>query len=219
MKRPAEAIAGVLMVVLAGRVADAQTVPAPAAESAPAPAPPKTATTSHSRYWVFGGVGFGAARAGCSDCGDEGVSTNGKSLLVDAGFRATPRLDFGVELAYGSSKLEIDADPIRTTFVMGVVQVRPWDTHGFFFKTGMGAGVVGNLYIPNGPVLDGPITTNTLALVYGAGWVIHRDKRFALQVHATHHIAALGEVTFDDNTSKKNVLNNYWNVMVGIVFR
>jgi hypothetical protein len=68
-------------------------------------------------------------------------------------------------------------------------------------------------------VLDGPITTNTLALVYGAGWVIHRDKRLALQVHATHHIAALGEVTIDENTSMKNVLNNYWNVMVGIVFR
>ena len=44
-------------------------------------------------------------------------------------------------------------------------------------------------------------------------------QRFALQVHGTHHIAALGEVTIDDNTSLKNVLNNYWTVMVGIVFR
>jgi hypothetical protein len=219
MKR-AEGIAALLMIVLAGRVAGAQTAPVPVAESAPAPAPPKPPTNSHSRYWVVGGVGFGAARTGCPECDREGVSTNGRSLLVDAGFRATPRLDFGLELAYGSSKLvETDADPILTTFVMGVVQVRPWDTHGFFFKTGMGAGVVGNLYIPNGPVLDGPITTNTLALVYGAGWVFRREQRFALQVHATHHIAALGEVTIDDNTSIKNVLNNYWNVMVGIVFR
>jgi len=216
MKRAAETIAALLMILVAGRVAGAQTAPA---ESAPAPAPPKQTTNSQSRYWVVGGIGFGAARTGCPDCDPEGVSTNGRSLLVDGGFRATPRMDFGLEVAYGSSKLEFDAEPIRTTFVMGVVQVRPWDTHGFFFKTGMGAGVVGNLYIPNGPVLDGPITTNTLALVYGAGWVIHRDKRFALQVHATHQIAALGEVTFDDNTSKKNVLNNYWNVMVGIVFR
>jgi hypothetical protein len=219
MKRAAETIAALVMIGLAAGVAGAQTAPVPTAESAPAPAPPKAATTSHSRDWVFGGIGFGAARTGCFECNPDGVSTNGKSLLVDAGFRATPRLDFGVEVAYGSSKLEIDADPIRTTFVMGIVQVRPWETRGFFFKTGMGSGVVGNLYIPNGPVLDGPITTNTLALVYGAGWVIHRDKRLALQVHATHHIAALGEVTIDENTSMKNVLNNYWNVMVGIVFR
>jgi len=220
MKRAVETIAALLMIVLAGRVAGAQTAPAPVAESAPAPAPPKPATSPHSRYWVVGGAGFGAARTGCPDCGEEGVSSNGRSLLVDFGFRATPRLDFGLEVAYGSSKLvDNDDDPILTTFVMGVVQVRPWDTRGFFFKTGMGTGVVGNLYVPNGPVLDGPITTNTLALVYGAGWVFRREERFALQVHGTHHIAALGEVTIDANTSRKNVLNNYWNVMVGIVFR
>jgi hypothetical protein len=214
------AIAALLMMALAAGVADAQTVPAPAAESAPAPGPPKPATNSHSRYWVVGGAGFGAARAGCSECSREGVSTNGRSVLVDVGFRATPRLDFGLELAYGSSKLEDnDDDPILTTFVMGVVQVRPWDTRGFFFKTGMGAGVVGNGLI--GPIgtLEPPFTTNTLALVYGAGWVFKREQRFALQVHGTHHIAALGEVTTKNNTSIKNVLGNYWNVMVGIVFR
>jgi len=219
MKRAAATIVPLLLILLAGRAAGAQTAPVPAAESAPAPAPPKPATNPHSRYWVVGGIGFGSARTGCPDCDPEGVSTNGRSLLVDGGFRATPRMDFGLEVAYGSSKLEFDAEPIRTTFVMGVVQVRPWQTRGFFFKTGMGTGVVGNLYIPNGPVLDGPITTNTLALVYGAGWVFRREQRFALQVHGTHHIAALGEVTIDENTSMKNVLNNYWNVMVGIVFR
>ena len=220
MKRAVETVAALLMIALAGRMAAAQTAPVPVAESVPAPAPPKPATNSHSRYWMVGGVGFGAARAGCPECKETGVSTNGRSLLVDFGFRATPRLDFGLEVAYGSSKLvDNEDDPILTTFVMGVVQVRPWDTRGFFFKTGMGTGVVGNLYVPNGPVLDGPITTNTMALVYGAGWVFRREQRFALQVHGTHHIAALGEVTIDDNTSLKNVLNNYWNVMVGIVFR
>lgn len=220
MRRHAEIVAALLMVCLAGRMAAAQTVQAPAAEAAPAPAPPKPATNSHSRYWVVGGVGFGAARAGCPDCDREGVSTNGRSLLVDAGLRINPRLDFGLELAYGSSKLEDnDDEPILTTFVMGVVQVRPWDARGFFFKTGMGAGIVGNGLI--GPVgsLEPPFTTNTLALMYGAGWVFRREQRFALQLHGTHHVAALGEVTTKDNTSIKNVLGNYWNVMVGIVFR
>lgn len=220
MRRAAETIAALLMIALVGRAAGAQTAPAPATESAPAPAPPKPATNSHSRYWVVGGVGFGAARAGCPDCDREGVSTNGRSLLVDAGLRINPRLDFGLELAYGSSKLEDnDDEAILTTFVMGVVQVRPWDTRGFFFKTGMGAGIVGNGLI--GPVgtLEPPFTTNTLALMYGAGWVFKREQRFALQLHGTHHVAALGEVTTKDSTSIKNVLGNYWNVMVGIVFR
>jgi len=209
-----------IAIALADRPADAQTAPLPVAESAPAPAPPKPATSSQSRYWVVGGVGFGAARAGCPECDRDGVSTKGRSLLVDAGFRATPRLDFGLELAYGGSKLEAnDDDPILTTFVLGVVQVRPWETRGFFFKTGMGAGIVGNLRIPNGPQLTGTVTTNTLALVYGAGWVFKRERRFALQVHGTHHVAALGDVTLKDDTSIKNVLGNYWTVAVGIVFR
>jgi hypothetical protein len=221
MTRATETVAALLMIVLAGRVAGAQTAPVPVAESAPAPAAPKPATNSHSRYWVVGGAGFGAARAGCPECDRDGVFSNGRSLLVDAGFRATPRLDFGVEVAYGTSKLEDnDDDPIPTTFVMGVVQVRPFVTHGFFFKTGMGAGIVGNgLYSPIGAELKAPYTTNTLALVYGAGWVIHRERRFALQVHGTHHIAALGELITTENTSIKNVVGNYWNVMVGIVFR
>ena len=89
---------------------------------------------------------------------------------------------------------------------MGVVQVRPWDTHGFFFKTGMGAGIVGNGLIGPLGTLEAPFTTNTLALVYGAGWVFRREQRFALQVHGTHHIAALGEVTTkDEHIDQKRV--------------
>jgi hypothetical protein len=221
MSRAAGSIAALLMVLSAVRVASAQTAPAPAAESAPAQAPTTRAVISHSRYWVVGGVGFGAARAGCPKCDQDGVSSNSRSLMVDAGFRATPRLDFGVEVAYGTSKLEDNEDdPIPTTFVMGVVQVRPFVTQGFFFKTGMGAGIVGNgLYSPIGAELEPPFTTNTLALVYGAGWVFKREQRFALQVHGTHHIAALGELMTTDQVSIKNVVGNYWNVMVGIVFR
>ena len=203
MRRVADTIAALLMIVLAGRVAAAQTVPAPAAESAPAPAPPKPTTNSHSRYWVVGGARIRrrARRMSRRAIAKVFRRTVARcwSMVASA---STTELDFGLELAYGSSKLEDnDDEPILTTFVMGVVQVRPWDTRGFFFKTGMGAGVVGNLYIPNGPVLDGPITTNTLALVYGAGWVFKREQRFALQVHGTHHVAALGEVTTKDNTS------------------
>jgi len=204
----------------ASQVAAAQTAQTPRAEE-PAPAPaPKPATVAHSGYWLVGGLGFAASRAGCPDCDRDGVFSNGRSVLVDVGLRMNPRLDFGVEVVWGESKVE-DAtnDPTRTTFVMGVAQVRPWQTHGFFFKAGMGAGIIGNLQGPFGGELEGTHSTNTLGLVYGVGWVFQREKRFAMQVHGSHHVAALGELQIKDGPSKKNVLNNYWTVMVSLVFR
>lgn len=220
MRRAAEIIVALSIMVVAADAA-AQTTPLPANDStsAPASAPPKQSISSHSRYWFVGGVGFGASRAGCSVCNPDGMFSDGRSLLMDAGFRVNRRLDFGVEVAYSTSKFEqLDADAIPTTFVLGVVQVRPFDTRGFFFKTGMGAGILGSGL--QGPIgqLEGTYTTNTLALVYGAGWVFRREQRFALQVHGTHHVAALGELTSNDSTLE-NVVGNYWNITFGIVFR
>lgn len=209
-------VLAVAVLILGSRAtAYAQTTPA----SSPTPAP--AASNGHSNFWIVGGIGFSAARAGCPTCPRDGVFTNGRALMVDLGFRATHRLDVGVELAWTSTQLVDDgADPTQTTFVMGVAQVRPWEKQGFFFKAGMGAGFVGNgLASPIGWDLKPPYTTNTLALVYGAGWVFQREKRFALQVYGTHHIAALGELTTGENTSVKNVLCNYWTAGVGFVFR
>jgi hypothetical protein len=202
------------MIVVA---ASAQTVPAQVAGSAPPSS--QTAADSHSSYWLVAGVGFAGARTGCPDCTREGVSTNGPSILVDVGTRVNSRLDVGIEAVWGHSKVAESEQPTRTTFVMGVAQVRPWQTRGFFFKAGMGSGVVGNLQGPFGGELEGTHTTNTMALVYGAGWVFQREKRFAIQVHGTHHVAALGELKVKDGPSVRNVLNNYWTVMMGVVFR
>lgn len=220
MSRAVGVTVALLIIAQASHVAIAQTAQAPRTEeSSPAP-PPKPATEAHSGYWLVGGLGFAAARAGCPDCEREGVFSNGRSVLVDVGLRMNPRLDFGVEVVWGETKLEDDAnDPTRTTFVMGVAQVRPWQTRGFFFKAGMGAGIIGNLQGPFGGELEGTHTTNTLGLVYGAGWVFQREKRFAMQVHGSHHIAALGELQIKDGPSIKNVLNNYWSVMVSLIFR
>ena len=148
------------------------------------------------------------------------MSTTGPAVLLDVGMRVHSKLDIGIETAWGSSRLdESDPDPIRTTFIMGVAQVRPWIDKGFFFKAGMGAGIVGNGLL--GPIgeLAPPYTTNTLALVYGAGWVFQRERRFTVQAYATHHIAALGELTKVDGTSVKNVIGNYWTAGIGFVFR
>jgi hypothetical protein len=170
--------------------------------------------------WFVGGAGFTVARAGCPECPEEGTYTQGGSLLVNAGFRINARLDIGAELVWASSKFQHEGESILTTFVLGVAQVRPWEQHGFFFKAGMGVGFVGNgLYSPIGPALEPPFTTNTLALMYGAGWVTKRERRVAFQVHATHHVAALGELRLENQTSIKNVVANHWTLGAGVIFR
>jgi hypothetical protein len=216
VRRADVTLAALLMLLVGSGVAGAQTSPPPAAEAAPAAAKPPS---PHSSYWLVGGAGFAGARTGCPDCGSEGVSTSGPSILFDVGKRVNSRLDVGIEVVWGNSKVAENEEPTRTTFVMGIVQVRPWHTRGFFFKTGMGSGVVGNLQGPIGEELEGTHTTNTMALVYGAGWVFQREKRFSMQVHGTHHVAALGDVKIKDGATLQNVLNNYWTVLVGIVFR
>jgi hypothetical protein len=199
-----------LFVLASGAAVGAQTTPAPAVPNPPA----------GSRAWVVCGLGFAVARAGCPTCDRAGVFTESPSLLFDLGARVDRRLDVGLELSWVSSKLEEGGDRIRTTFVLGVAQFRPSPGHGFFLKAGMGLGFVGNgLYSPIGPELAPPFTTNAFGLMYGAGWVFKRDRRFTLQLYGTHHIAALGELTTVSGTSVKNVVANFWTAGAGFVIR
>ena len=205
------------LMLLAATPAGAQT------PVTPAPAPVKS--NGQSMFWVVGGMGFAAARAGCPPP-EEGLSspcdadsTKGSAVMADVGLRVTPRLDVGVEFLFTNSNID-GSEPIRTTFILGIAQVRPWQQHGFFFRAGMGAGFVGSgLDSSIGPPLNPPYTTNTLAMVYGAGWVFQRGRRVAVQAYATHHVAALGEVTFEDMTTIKNVIGNYWTTGIAFVFR
>jgi hypothetical protein len=85
---------------------------------------------------------------------------------------------------------------------------------------GMGIGIVGNgLFSPLGPQLAPPYTTNALGIVYGVGWEFAKHRRWNLQAHAMHHVAALGELTTVSGESIKNVVGNYWTVGVAFVIR
>ncbi len=172
-----------------------------------------------SRVWLAAGFGFSAARAGCASCGLDGVSTHSRSLLIDAGLRTNPRVDVGIELLWAD--LRVDGTvPIRTTFVLGVAQFRPWVNHGLFLRAGVGIGIAGNgLRSPIDPEPAPPYTTNALAITYGTGWVFQLTRRWALQVHAAQYVAALGELRTTTGTSMKNVVGNYWTIGTAIVFR
>jgi len=172
-----------------------------------------------SRLWLVGGMGYAVARAGCDICDPAGQFHESRSVTVTGGLHVTPRVDAGIEAHWVGLKVGGD-DPMRTTFILGTAQLRPWDRHGFFVRTGLGVGIVGRgLYRPFGPSLAPPYTTNALGFVYGAGWLVKVKDRWAIQAHATHYVAALGELTKADGTTMLNVVGNYWTVGMAIVVR
>jgi hypothetical protein len=182
---------------------------------AAAPAKPPLAT----RIWIAAGAGFSAERTGCPSCPEDGVYADSYNFIVDAGLSVNHRMDVGMELMWVD--LNVDgASHVKTVFVLGVAQFRPWAEHGFYLRAAMGLGIAGNgLYNPYAPPLPPPYTTNALAIAYGAGWELKLNPRWGLQAYGTHHVAGLGELTKTDNTTLKNVVVNYWTVGGGIVFR
>lgn len=197
----------VLWLLLIPVYAAAQTTPAPS--SVPA---------TGSRLWIVAGTGFATTRAGCATCDRSGVFLESRSLLVDAGIRISPRVDAGIELMWVGLKVGVD-EPVRTTFVLGVAQVRPWATRGLFLRAGMGIGVAGNGLSGKGTTLAPPYTTNALAITYGTGWIFRPERRWTVQVHASHHVAALGTLITVNGIPVQSVVGNYWTVGAAIVIR
>jgi hypothetical protein len=202
--------------VLLPALAAVLLLPSAAAAQAPgAPANPPPAL----RLWIVAGPGFSAARAGCATCDGDGVYATSYSFLVDAGLRVNPRVDVGIELFWVS--LDVDGtEAVRTTFLMGVAQFRPWVDKGLFLRAAMGLGIAGNgLYSPIGPPLAPPYTTNALGIAYGVGWEFKVAGRWSIEIHGLHHVAALGELITTSGTSVKNVVGNYWTVGTALVIR
>jgi hypothetical protein len=192
---------------------------APASSGAPQSIPASSHGPDASPWWLVGGGGFSVARAGCATCDRAGVFAHSRSVLIDAGVRVRPTVDAGVELFWVSSRIEQEA-PIRTTFILGVAQLRPWQDRGFFLRAGMGISFAGNgLYSPIGPALAPPFSTNALGVTYGTGWVLGWHRRRTVQLHATHHVAALGQLTTVDGGSHENVIGNYWTLGAALVVR
>ena len=189
---------------------------APAVEAAPVnPGPPLTA----SKLWIVGGGGFSMTRAGCADCSREGVFTNSKGFFFDLGGRVSPRVDVGVELMFVSGRMTAEEDPLRTTFVLGIGQFRPWTDRGLYLRAGMGVGFAGNGIA--GPIghLEPPYSTNALGVTYGLGWIFKQERRWTVQIVFSHHVAAIGELSTVTGESIKNVVGNYWTSGMAIVFR
>jgi hypothetical protein len=57
-----------------------------------------------------------------------------------------------------------------------------------------------------------------MALSYGAGWMVRRERRVALHAYGMHHVAALGDLS-TTQTTIQNVVSNFWTVGIGFVIR
>jgi hypothetical protein len=189
------------------RAAEAQSIPTtPAGPSKP------------PRTWIVAGGGLAVARGGCATCDRAGLYLKDRGWLIDVGARVNPRVDAGVEVLLVGSQVEPEIDPVRTTFVLGVAQFRPWVERGLFIKAGMGVGFAGNgIYSVAIPIRP-PYSTNALGVVYGTGWVFMRERRLALQLYGSHNVAAIGELN-TGTTTIRNVVGNFWTVGTGIVIR
>ena len=180
--------------------------PAPAWAQAAQPAP-------SSRLWIVAGGASGTLRGFCQDCGQEFPFRHGGALAGNVGRRINSRMDAGADLFW--MQWHNESGHIRATAITAVAQFRPWESKGFFVKGGAGMALVRNWVQTVGP---NPDDQKALAVVYGAGWEFNLKSRLGLQLFASQHVGALGDLQ-TVNGSISNVTANFWSVGGAIVIR
>ena len=118
--------------------------------------------------WFSLGAAATTLRGDCQDCEQPGAFLHAASVLAGVGRRVTSRMDYGVEFIWVPTSSNPGAH-IRSTFFVAAAQFRPWDSRGFFLKTGMGMTFVRN-WIYDGTGTLPPVTSKALGLTYSAGW-------------------------------------------------
>jgi hypothetical protein len=165
--------------------------------------------------WIVAGGGSTTILGDCTDCEDRPyLHTTGWLGIV--GTRLTPRSDVGVEVFWSEATSPV-SDPIRTAFVMGTFQFRPWRSSGFFLRFSSGMAFEKNWIVtpdPNPPVF----TSKAFALEIGAGWEWQLTRHVGAQAFGAQYVAALGDLTTRDATFE-NVMGNFWTAGAAIVIR
>jgi hypothetical protein len=181
-------------------------IPAVALAQAPQPAPP-------SRLWIVAGGASDTLRGFCQDCGQEFPFRHGGAVVGNAGYRVSSRLDVGADLFW--TQWNNDSGRLRATAINAVAQFRPWESKGFFVKGGAGMAFVRNWVQTVGP---NPDNQKALAVVFGTGWEFNRKGRLGLQLFASQHVGALGDLLTANGTIP-DVTANFWSVGGAIVLR
>ena len=159
--------------IIALRVRDADRGACAAAPAADAEA---DAPTSRRLWLVLGGTST-TLRGDCQeDCVAHGTGDylHTGSVLAMVGARVNRKMDVGAEVSWVPATAKAGAD-VRSTFLLAAAQFRPWESHGFFLKGGMGMAFVRN-FVYDGTGTLPPITSKALGLSYAAGWAFRRSR-------------------------------------------
>jgi Outer membrane protein beta-barrel domain len=176
-------------------------------------------STESSRKWIAIGGAWTTLQGACGEgCDQEGPYRNTGSFLANAGYRVNSRMDTGAEIFWTSTDLA-GGDSLRSTFVLGAAQFRPWESKGFSLKAGMGMAFVRNwVYDVSGEGGGPPYTSKALGLTYGAGWTFRHTQRLSVQIFGAQHVATLGDLETSAQTYE-NVVGNFWSVGATLVIR
>lgn len=179
------------------------------------PATQATQAAQSSRgAWLGAGLGYGAFRTDCNNCARDDLYSNGGGLMVSGGVVVNGQLDAGGEIFWASTTF--DAGDYRAAFLLGVVQFRPWRTHGFYLKGGLGLA-----FIRANITVNDQTTTSTpkgLGVHYGAGWMFGRGRRVSVAPFGGHYVASLGDLPTSAGNAE-NPVSNVWFAGVTVFFR
>jgi hypothetical protein len=151
----------------------------------------------------------------CTACEDLLYRT-APGLLASGGWTLNPRTDLGAEVLWVGSNTT-SADRIRVTFLLASVQFRPWQTRGFFLRTGAGMAFVHNVILSlEGE--DAAFRSKAFALDLASGWEWRLWRHGGVQLAGAMHVAALGDLQTSERTVE-NVMGNFWSLGGAVVFR
>ena len=101
-----------------------------------------------------------------------------------------------------------ESGTIQAVALDGVAQFRPWISKGFFIKGGAGMAFVRNWVKTVGPHPD---DSKALAVLFGTGWEFNPKGRLGLQLFATQHVGALGDLqTASGQVDKSPATSGPW---------
>ena len=180
-----------------------------AAQAAPSPETPPTG----GRTWLVAGSAFAAVRGACQTCEEETPYRHAASVLANLGRRVNTRMDVGAEVFW--VPIDTPQGHIRTTHLDAVAQFRPWASHGFFLKGGAGMAFVRNWIDGSGSTA---INSKALSVVIGGGWHFRPSAPLGLELFASQHAAAIGDLK-TAGADVSDIMGNFWSIGAAVVFR
>jgi len=202
--RPAVAAAIALLVLAA----------APAAAQQPA-------QRERGDFALAFGVGYAAAKADCSNCGnskEEGSSYGSGAVYSDVAALAVAPVWWVNSKVVAGVELQVEANrkDARAVYLLGTVRFHPWTGKGFFLRGGYGLfQVKASLSLPDGT--GSTAKYRGMALTYGAGWMFHQNRRFSWGPYGAHYVGTLGSAVIG-SFEAQNIIGNTWFAGLGFVF-